>query len=323
MGVFERAQPLLILGAVLLGLLMGQDDSFSLWMEWMILPFLMVMLVGVFLQVPLKVLRNAFGNVTFTLASVVINFVITPLVAGGLGFLFLRDTPELWIGFTMLMVTPCTDWYLVFTSISKGNVALSTTLLPLNLILQLLLLPFYLWLLTGRLHQLNLGLLFESVILVLVVPWIAAMLIRWMVHRYRGEQWFQEQVLSSMGTVQLLFLNLAIVAMFASQGSVLLQNPGVLLGLILPVLLYFLLIFLLGYGVARSLRLSYADQASLQLTTLARNSPIALAIALTAFPDQPLIALALVIGPLIELPVLILISRILLGMRRKREKSFA
>lgn len=318
--MLERLQTLFILGSVLLGLLVGQVDNFSVWMEWAIIPCLMVMLIGVFLQVPLEGLRDARRNVTFTLTCIGLNFGITPLVAGGLGYLFLRDIPELWIGFIMLMVTPCTDWYLVFTSISKGNVSLATMLLPFNMILQILLLPFYLWLLTGQLHQLSLGLLFESVILVLFVPWMLSVLIRWGSRRYMGEQWLQEKVLSRVGTVQLVFLNLAIVAMFSSQGTLLWQNSGVLFGLILPVLLHFTILFAMGYIVARGLRFSYADRASLHLTTLARNSPIALAIALTAFPDRPLIALALVIGPLIELPVLALISRILLWMRVKEER---
>jgi ACR3 family arsenite efflux pump ArsB len=105
--------------------------------------------------------------------------------------------------------------------------------------------------------------------------------------------------------------------MFASQGGSLVQNPLILLKLIPPVLLFFIIVFIVGQITGRYLRFSYEDTASLNLTTLARNSPIVLAIALTAFPEEPLIALALVVGPLIELPVLGIISHTLLRIRNK------
>ncbi|MDR6225129.1 ACR3 family arsenite efflux pump ArsB [Desmospora profundinema] len=317
LGWLERSQALVILCSVVLGLWVGRMGIGSDWAERLILPFLVVMLIGVFLQIPLGDVRKSLANVPFTTASVGINFVVTPLFAGGLGYLFLRESPELWIGFVMLMVTPCTDWYLVFTSIARGNVTLSAAILPLNLILQILLLPFYVWFLTGQLHGVEPMWLLTSIVLVLVVPLVLSRLIRWIFRRCRGEDWLREKVLTRAGTVQLIFLNLVIVAMFASQGMVLLQNPWVLFTLLLPVWIGFMLIFAAGQGVARVWRFSYADTVSLHFTTLARNSPIALAIAITAFPDQPLIALALVMGPLIELPTLSLFSSLLLRIRGK------
>ena len=104
--------------------------------------------------------------------------------------------------------------------------------------------------------------------------------------------------------------------MFASQGKYLLQNMNVVLLLLVPVLLFFIINFLLGQFIGRIMHLSYKDTVSLSLTTLARNSPVALAIAVTAFPDEPLIALALVIGPLIELPVLAFVSQVLLLIKK-------
>lgn len=105
--------------------------------------------------------------------------------------------------------------------------------------------------------------------------------------------------------------------MFASQGGYLIKNINVVYTLLIPVLLFFLINFLVGRYISRLLKFSHKDSVSLNLTTLARNSPIALAIAVTAFPDQPLIALALVIGPLIELPLLAVISQILLFIGRQ------
>lgn len=100
--------------------------------------------------------------------------------------------------------------------------------------------------------------------------------------------------------------------MFASQGKVLLRNPQVLLQLLLPVILFFFINLFVGQVIGRKIELSPEDNVALSLTTLARNSPIALTIAVSSFPDKPLKSLALVIGPLIELPILFLASKILL-----------
>lgn len=106
------------------------------------------------------------------------------------------------------------------------------------------------------------------------------------------------------------------MAMFASHGKYLLTNLEVISTLLLPVLLFFVVNFILAQTVGKALKFSYEDTVSLSLTTIARNSPVSLAIAVVAFPDQPLIALALVIGPLIELPILALVSQLLLSTRR-------
>ena len=110
------------------------------------------------------------------------------------------------------------------------------------------------------------------------------------------------------------------MAMFASQGSYLLGNLEIIYILIIPILLFFVINYIVGRLVGKFLKFSYADSVSLNMTIIARNSPIALAIAVTAFPDQPFIALALVIGPLIELPVLAIVSQILLFTRKKNKK---
>jgi ACR3 family arsenite efflux pump ArsB len=115
---------------------------------------------------------------------------------------------------------------------------------------------------------------------------------------------------------QVLFLDFAIAAMFASRGALLVDRADLLLGLLAPVLGFFAVNFALAQIVGHAFGVGYEDRAALALTTLARNSPISLAIAAATFPDRPLISLALVIGPLIELPVLAVITRALLRLRR-------
>jgi Arsenite efflux pump ACR3 and related permeases len=316
MSSIEKYQSVFILMSVAVGLILGQSTIVRDYADLFIVPFLMVMLFGIFLQVPLRQLGKSFKNWRFAGISAGINFIFNPLLAFTLGFLFLKDTPALWIGFIMLMVTPCTDWYLLFTGIARGNVPLSASILPMNLILQLILLPLYLLIFAGSIATIDPALLMESVMLVLFIPFIVSIISKTVVPRIKGEYWLEKKVFPKLEHVQFLFLNLAIMSMFASQGEQLVQNPLILLKLITPVLLFFMIVFIAGQLIGRYFGFSYQDTASLNLTTLARNSPIVLAIALTAFPEEPLIALALVIGPLIELPVLGIIAHTLLWVRK-------
>jgi len=132
----------------------------------------------------------------------------------------------------------------------------------------------------------------------------------------RYKQKLRGNLITKLSVLPIIFLSLAIVAMFASQGQILLKNFEIIWQITIPLLLFFVVNYFVGQKVGKLMKFTYADRASLSLTTLARNSPIALAIAMTAFPDQPLIALALVIGPLLELPILAVLTQVLLYKNR-------
>ncbi len=316
MKIYEKYQSILILISVVLGVMLGKIENLAQYVDQLIVVFLMIMLYGVFLQIPLEHLKDSFKNTRFTLTSLMMNFILTPVVAGLLGFLFLKHSPSLWVGFVMLMVTPCTDWYLVFTSMAKGNVSLSLAILPLNLILQLVLLPVYLFLFTGQQGSLDVTMILQSIVIVLIIPLILANITKLIVRRIKRRESVEKHIFSKLGVIQFIFLNLAILSMFASQGETLIENPQLLVIMLLPIVLFFVFTFLIGQLIGKLGRFSYSDTVSLNLTTMARNSPISLAIALTAFPDQPLIALVLVIGPLIELPLLAITSQLLLLIKK-------
>ncbi|MFD1849688.1 arsenic resistance protein [Oceanobacillus bengalensis] len=309
MGLFEKLYTVLIILSVLIGLIIGQVDGIEIYADKAILPLLIIMLYITFLQIPVKDIKRSFSNRKFTLASIGMNFILTPLLAWLLAATFLADNPALWLGFIMLMVTPCTDWYIIFTGIAKGNVALSTSILPLNLILQLVLLPLYLYLFSGTVGIVDVSIVVESILLVLILPFVAAYLTRCFLLKKKARE---ERLLEKISSLPVVFLGMAIIAMFASQGRLLLDNLELLLQLLLPILGFFFINFIMGRIIGRIFKFNKANKASLNLTTLARNSPIALAIAMTAFPHEPLIALVLIIGPLIELPLLSLITYLIL-----------
>lgn len=317
MDFVERYQTVFVAVAIVGGLAAGQVAGVADAAERLILPFLMVMLFAAFAGIPLSRLRAAFGNRRVVGSSLLVNFLWSPLLAVGLGAVFLRDHPALWVGLIMLMVTPCTDWYLIFTDLADGDVPLATSLLPYNLVLQLVLLPVYLYLLAGTLVELPLGVLLESVVVVLVLPLVLAGLARQGLNRWRGRAWFRETFLPKLSPIQIVSLSLAIGAMFASQGELVLERPELLALIAVPVVAFYAINLGLGFALGRLLSLSYDELVCFNNTILSRNSPTALAIAVVAFPHEPLIPLALVIGPLLELPLLSVISQVHLSVRRR------
>lgn len=321
MSKLEKFQTLIVLSAGLLGLLLGQVSFIEQNAAGLVTPFLFVMLYGVFLHIPLKGFRKAFTNVRFSALAVLTNFIWTPLLVWGLGAVFLSEHPVLWIGFVMLMVTPCTDWYLVFTGIAKGNVPLSTSLLPINLVLQIVLLPVYLLLFAGVSGTVEIGSLLSGIFVMLILPFTLAQLTIGLFRRVKVVQKFQERYYGFFASTQTVFLALAVAAMFASQGRTLLANAGTVYLLLPPMLLFYTINFLLAQLNGRLLRFSYEDTASLTFTTVSKNSPMTLGIAILAFPNEPIIALVMVIEPLVELPVVFLLSQILLRIRARRQKQ--
>ncbi|MEG1001792.1 MAG: arsenic resistance protein [Clostridium sp.] len=312
MDNINKFQGLIILLMAFLGLILGQINFIQRYASIIIMPSLIIMLFLVFIQIPLKDITSSFKNIKFTFTSVLINFVWTPLLIFILGKLFLKNNPELLIGFVMLMVTPCTDWYLIFTRIAKGNVALGTSILPLNFFLQLILLPVYVFLIGGSTIEINVLSLTLGVFLSLGIPLFSAILYRKFISNLKKTSKFKETITYKISGFQSYFLNISIIAMFASEGNSLLENPSIIIKMLIPILLFFIINFILVQFIGKFLNLTNEDTVSLTLTTLARNSPVALAIAVATFPDVPLISLVLIIGPLIELPVLFIISKILL-----------
>ncbi len=119
MNKLNKYHTLIIAVAVGVGLLLGQISVIKSFSEYLIVPFLMVMLFGLFLNIPFTNLLSSFSNLKFISANLIINFLWTPICAYLLGLLLLQEHLSLWIGFVMLMVTPCTDWYLIFTGNSQ------------------------------------------------------------------------------------------------------------------------------------------------------------------------------------------------------------
>lgn len=303
----ERTQSVLVGLAALLGTAVGLGaPQLGALGEYLVLPALLVMLAAVFLQVDAAAVCRVRGAKRLVAASLVLNYLFTPVLAWALGAGLLGSQPDLRIGLLLLLVTPCTDWYLVFTAIARGHTGIAAALLPVNLILQVMLLPLYVLLLGGETASVQPGALVQAVLLVLVVPLLSAVLLRRFAPRAAAAR-----AQSIAGVVVVPLLCLAVMAMFAWQAPVVVDHAAELLLLLGPLLIFFAVLPLVATAAAQLLRLPSAQRVTLTMTTTARNSPIALSIAVAAFPDRPLIAVALVLGPLIELPGLAVLSHLM------------
>lgn len=310
MSLAERFQSIFVALAAVVGLCAGLMFPQAQLAEHVVLPALLVMLAAIFLQIDLAQFAAAARAKSLVAASLVLNFVVTPGLAWALGAGLLGAEPDLRIGLLLLLVTPCTDWYLVFTAVARGHTGIAAALLPINLVLQLALLPLYILLLGGEGVGLDWRLLFEAVLLVLFFPAVLASILRRGLPRIIGRQAMQRRVTAPASAAVIPLLCLAVGAMFAAHAHTVAEHWDALLLLLPPLLIFFTALPLLSAGVAKVLRLPADRRVTLIMTTVARNSPIALALAVAAFPDRPLIAVALVIGPLIELPILALLAQI-------------
>ena len=310
MELVEKLEPIIIFSAVIIGLIFSNIQIIADNTSRLINIFLCLMLFGLFLEVPLSELKNSFKNVKFTSTSLIINFIWTPLFGYFLGSLFLKGNVDILIGFFMLILTPCTDWYLVFTKMAKGDLPLSLSILPINLVLQIVLLPVYLILFFSSGNSMDYTQLMYSLIIVIVIPFTAAQIVKFILNNE-----LNEKAANLFSSLQIWFLSLAVFCIFASQGELLFENLDSVLTIFVPLILFFIANAIIDLLVSEKINFNYSEYASLTMTTLARNSPLALAIAINSFPGHELISIALVIGPLIELPVLYIVLKFCLWIK--------
>jgi ACR3 family arsenite efflux pump ArsB len=310
MELVEKIEPFIIIFSIIIGLIFSNISIIAQNMGYLINIFLCLMIYGLFLETELNELKNSFKNLKFTFTSLIINFIWTPLFGYFLGSIFLKGNIDILIGFFMLILTPCTDWYLVFTKMAKGDVKLSLSILPINLILQIILLPIYLILFFSSEITLNYSQIIYSLLIVIVIPFIASQ-----VTKFALNENLNEKATGLFSNLQIWFLALAVFCIFASQGPLLFENLNSIISIFIPLIIFFGVNVIIDLLLSEKINFTYSEYASLTMTTLARNSPLALAIAINSFPGHELIAIGLIIGPLIELPVLYIVSKFCLWVK--------
>ncbi|MFN3395678.1 MAG: arsenic resistance protein [Thermodesulfovibrionales bacterium] len=229
------------------------------------------------------------------------NYAIAPFFMLLLAKIFLSGEPDLYTGLVLYGLAPCIAMVIVFTFLSAGNGPLAIILVALNSIIQMILIPVYAKLLLGDVHF-DVWVVGESVLLYLGIPLVAGMLTRFLGVKRFGEEWFHKLkfYLDTLSIVGLLF---TLVIMFALKGDLILEKPFFIVQMAIPMTLFFWTMFVVVYLTGWKLGLNYEDAVAVGFNSTGRDFEIAIAIAITAF--NPTVALATVIGPLIEVPVML------------------
>ncbi len=229
------------------------------------------------------------------------NYAIAPFFMLLLAKIFLSGEQDLYTGLVLYGLAPCIAMVIVFTYLSAGNGPLAIILVALNSIIQMILIPVYAKLLLGEVHF-DVWVVGESVVLYLGLPLIAGMLTRFWGVKKRGEEWFHKLkfYLDTLSIVGLLF---TLIVMFALKGDLILEKPMFIVHLAIPMTLFFWIMFVVVYLTGWKFGLNYKDAVAVGFNSTGRDFEIAIAIAITAF--NPTVALATVIGPLIEVPVML------------------
>lgn len=276
---------------------------------------LLCLITLLFFGVRFGALTQAASNLRFFVIALVTNFVLIPLIGYSIASLVLMEHPLFMIGLMIYFMSPCTDWFLGFTRLSDGNVALGTALIPVNMVVQLLLYPLYLQAFTHNLVEVEAGVISNTLLNWFVAPLAVAVIAHQVLRRLVSGHRF-EAILKVADQAVPLVIALLVLQIFAGNVSTILANSEVFVWVLLAVFVFFVFTYFVGEGVSRFCRLQYPEHALLTMTTAARNAPLMLAVTMTALPGQPLIYAALVIGMLVEFPHLTALRHLLLSSRR-------
>ena len=262
---------------------------------------LFMMMYPAMTNVRLDELGDAFRKPKQLLIVAFFNYAIAPFFMLGLAKLFLAGSTELMTGLILYGIAPCIAMVIIFTFLAKGNTPLALVLVAFNSVLQMILIPFYANLLLGEVHF-DVWVIAESVVLYLGLPLVLGFATRQIGIRRVGEEGF-EKFKTALNAVSILGLLFTLVVMFALKGDLIVQQPLIVLQMAIPMAIFFFVMFNVVYIVGWKLGLDYRDAVAVAFNSTGRDFEIAIAIAITAF--SPTVALATVVGPLIEVPVML------------------
>jgi ACR3 family arsenite transporter len=243
---------------------------------------------------------DAFRSPRQLAVVLLFNYLVAPFVMFGLANLFVSD-PELRTGLILYGLAPCIAMVIIFTFLAKGNTPMALVFVALNSVAQMLLIPVYAKLLIGNV-SFDVWVVAESVVLYLGLPLILGVATRMLVVRRRGEAGM-DALKPGLNALSILGLLFTLIVMFALKGDLILQRPAIVLEMAIPMTLFFLAMFFVVLLVGWRLGFAYRDAVAVAFNATGRDFEIAIAIAITAF--SPTVALATVVGPLVEVPVML------------------